>query len=287
MKKTHLILLSVIMFATVGCNLIKREQTENVLVEVAGNYLYKNDIVQLLPPNCSPEDSAKIIDRFVQQWATGILMYDNAKRNITNTTEIEKLVNDYRKSLMIHQYEQQLINQRMKKTIPESSIAHFYEKNSADFLLRENIIKGMLLIMPGDAPQQEDVKKWLVDTDTESLEKIEKYVVKYAVSYDYFLDKWMQLRDIEKLLPQPLKTEELKSDVVIEQNDSIRKFMLKVSEFKPTGAEVPYEYARPEIENTILNNQKIEFIRNLEEDLYNDAVKSGKIKRYTEQEQQQ
>lgn len=41
---------------------------------------------------------------------------------------------------------------------------------------------------------------------------------------------------------------------------------------------MPYDFAKTQIQEILANNNRLEFNRELEENLYNDAEKSGEIK---------
>lgn len=279
MKKPVFIISIVLgLLLSAGCDItLKRKPDKGVLLEVAGEYLYKSDLEQIIPPNSLPEDSAIIADRFIRQWAIDVLMYEKAQRYIANTKEIESLVEDYRKSLLVHEYEQQLINQRMEP-VPEEEMQEFYEKYTSEFPMQEDILKGILLVVPQDAPQLKDVRTWLDDSDnTESLEKIEKYILQYATGYDFFLDHWVSLRQITRHIPTNGLPQTIQKGL-IEQTDSAKLYLLKVEEIRHKGDNMPYEYAKPEIENILRNRKKIEFLQSFEDELYVDALNRGHIK---------
>ena len=61
------------------------------LLEVEGKFLYVDEIQQVMPPNVNDSDSTQIAQSYIRKWVTDVLMYENAKRNITNKTEIDEL----------------------------------------------------------------------------------------------------------------------------------------------------------------------------------------------------
>lgn len=285
-KLVFIISIALGLLLSAGCDIaFKHKHDKGALLEVAGEYLYKSDLEQIIPSNISPEDSTTIADRFIRQWAIDILMYEKAQRNIANTKEIESLVEDYRKSLLVHEYEQQLINQRMEP-VPEEEMQDFYEKYTSEFPMQEDIMKGILLVVPQDAPQLKEVRTWLADSDnTESLEKIEKYILQYATGYDFFLDRWVSLGQIARHIPAANLPRTIQTGL-IEQADSARLYLLKVEEIRHKGDNMPYEYAKPEIENILRNRKKIEFLQSFEDELYVDALNRGRIN-FLEQEDNQ
>jgi len=115
MKTSRLLIL---IFAVVISSSCTRKAADNArvpLLEVEGKFLYLDQIQEIIPPNVNAEDSAEIAESFIRKWVTDVLLYEIAKRNVTNKDEIDRLIEDYRKSLTIHQYQQKLIEQRLPK----------------------------------------------------------------------------------------------------------------------------------------------------------------------------
>ncbi|MFV0391550.1 MAG: hypothetical protein ACK5KP_06690 [Paludibacteraceae bacterium] len=277
MKQFPLILFTVFLVFSCKKLPVTSEKKEPVL-EVAGKFLYKNEIDKIIPTGSSIIDSADIADRYIQKWVTDVLMYDNARRNINHTSEIDALVEEYRKSLIIHAYEEALVVQRVETKVSEEDIAAFYQKYKHRLQLEENIIQGMLLIVPKDAPQLNEVNQWLRDADTKSLESLEKYSLQNAISFDYF-NEWTPLSEI--LRRAPFVVEDSKDFVLntrfTETADSTRLYYLRITKAIPSGETEPYEMAKKHIPNTIINKKKADFIIEFEKSIYNDALRNGEI----------
>ena len=250
------------------------EVARKAILEVEGKFLYADEVQQIIPPNMNDTDSTAIAHSFIRKWVTDVLMYENAKRNVTNKNEIEELVESYRKSLTIHQYQQKMIEQRLPKEPSEVDLKAFYTQYSDQLILKENIIKGLLLIIPQKAPKLSTVRSWVQSGNSKSLESIEKYSLQNAISYDYFGDKWLPLSEILKRIP--LKIEDpskfLSSNRFVETSDSTEHFFLRIESFKLSGQVEPYEMAKDRISNILLNKQKADFISKFEKEIYNDAV---------------
>lgn len=255
------------------------EAARKPLLEVEGKFLYVDEVQQIIPPNVDDSDSTQIAQSYIRKWVTDVLMYENAKRNITNKDEIEELVESYRKSLTIHQYQQKLIEQRLPKEPSEEDLKAFYTQYSDQLVLKENVIKGLLLIIPQKAPKLATVRSWVQSGNTKSLENIEKYSIQNAISYDYFGDKWMPLSEILKRIP--LKIEDpskfVTSNRFVETSDSTEHFFLRIESYKTTGQVEPYEMSKDRISNILLNKKKADFIAKFENEIYTDAVDNETI----------
>ncbi len=269
-----------LLITLLGCSKFIKEKGRVPLLEVNGKILYQDELDKVIPKNTNMIDSASIADRYIKKWATTILMYDNAKKNIINEEEINKLVEEYRQSLTIHEYEQSVVTERVDTNLTQEEMNEFYDKFKSQLILEEHIIKGMLLITPKETPNIEKVRNWIKKGDTESIEKIEKYGLKNAVSFDYFMEEWTPLADLSKKIP--LETNNLGSFIMnnqfIERSDSMRHYFLKIKAARVKGEIEPLEKAKKKISYIILNKKKKDFIVNFEASIYNDAVKNGEVK---------
>ena len=66
-------------------------------------------------------------DAYIRQWATDILFYDKAHAH--EDPELEALVDDYRRSLYVHRYEERLLERKMPQYVSEANVLSFYEAN--------------------------------------------------------------------------------------------------------------------------------------------------------------
>ena len=262
-----------------SCTRKTAEPERTALLEVEGKFLYTDELNNIIPTNISSEDSAQIVERYIRKWVTDVLIYENAKRNITNLDEINLLLEDYKKSLIIHQYQQKLIQQKLPKSPSEKELMDFYEKYSSQFILDDNLIKGILLVVPITAPKISSVRSWVKSANTKSLENIEKYSLKNAISYDYFSNNWTSFSEIMKKMP--IKTDDpanyISNNDFVELEDSTKHYFLKIESYKLIGEQEPFELAKSKIKNLILNKLKAEFITNFEKEIYNDAVQNESI----------
>jgi hypothetical protein len=280
MSKSVFVPIFLLSFVFLGsCTQKKQEVTGKPILEVEGKFLYADEIQQVIPPNVKDSDSTEIVNSYIKKWVKDVLMYENAKRNITNKAEIEDLVESYRKSLTIHQYQQKMIDQRLPKEPSEEDLKAFYEEYSDQLTLKTNIIKGLLLIIPQSAPKIESVRSWVQTANAKSLESIEKYSIQNAISYDYFGDKWLDLGDVLKKIP--LKIEDpskfVSTNRFVEASDSTHHYFLRIEAYKTSGQVEPYEKAKKRISVILLNKQKADFISKFEDELYTDAINSGNV----------
>jgi len=264
----------------IACNKSeKKDGSRTLYLEVDGRYLYVEDIKSIIPQGSSKADSISMANNYIRKWVTDVLLYKHAKSNISDQDEIDRLVEDYRKSLVIHQYQQNLIRERLADVLSEEKLSAYYSGNQDKFHLNNCVIKGVYIQVPLGAPKYAYLQSWLSNFNNKSIENVEKYSVQNATSYQYFGDKWVLFNEVVKNMP--LKMEDpvgfIKSNKYIEVNDSSYHYILRILDFKLIGDIEPYELAKEKIRTILMNREKIDFIKNFENKLYQDAVDHNDI----------
>ena len=70
----------------------------------------------------------------------------------------------------------------------------------------------------------------------------------------------------------------MKTHRKLEFNKNGYWYLLNITEYKAPGEVMPYDFAKTQIQEILANSNRLDFNRELEENLYNDAEKSGEIK---------
>ena len=145
------------------------------------------------------------------------------------------------------------------------------------FILDESIVKGMLVVVPKEARETAKLRGWMAKG---MMDEIEKYAYKSASGYELFTDRWTTTSDLMVQIPMERGEMEsaLRSKNQIEVSDSVRTYILQVTEKRIAGERMPMDYARGAIEKIVLNARELEFLNKERERLYNEAIQSGKVK---------
>ncbi|KAA6333532.1 hypothetical protein EZS27_018065 [termite gut metagenome] len=259
---------------------------KTLLVAIEGNFLYEEDVQKVLPFGISKDDSTTFVNSYIHNWIKDVLLYNKAKSNIPNNSDIDAFVENYRHSLIIQTYQQELIKQQYSWDIPEQEISDYYEQNKNLFLLDLSLIKGLFIKVPVTAPQLDDVRIWYKTETYEAVEKLEKYSFLNAVNYLYFYDKWIPVSEILGYIPLNMSDSEkyIKEKQQIEWSDDAFYYFLNVSEFCEKGEIKPYEFAKTEVKEVLLNWKQVGFIEEIKEDLYHQAEQRNTIIYYNKGE---
>lgn len=250
------------------------------MVQVGDKTLSRQELLDAMPEGLSPADSADFADKYIRSWIDDELLYRVAQKNIPDMERIDALVEKYKRDLVIFEYRKRLLSERVNKEFDEQELIDYYEKNSDKFRLREAILKGLYLKVPETAPNIAQLKKWYCSTKPDGVEKIEKYALKNVVIYDYFYDRWIPFEEVVSNIPYEFGKPEafLKTHPKLEFNKNGYWYLLNITEYRVAGEVMPYDFAKPQIQEILANSSRLAFNRELEESLYNDAEKSGEIK---------
>lgn len=283
MQRRFFFFISGLLLATFsGCDSASSVDKKNVVAEVKGYMLSRHELENAIGKRLSKADSARLADLYVRNWVKDVLIYEKAKENIDRLDEIDREAEEYKRRLIIFEYEKQLVNERLATELSEQELEAFYTQHRKDFMLDQPIVKGLFLKIPADAPQLADVKKWMKRVDDGTLEKIEKYSLQNALVYEYFFDRWVLLGELMKNIPYEMANGNrfLRENKSLEVTQDNFWYYLYVQSYLPAGKEQPYEYAREKIREVLLNQKKKGFIRSVEEELYHKALREEKIKYY-------
>ena len=272
-----LLTLSVSLFA---CKKAIQTDEPDALVKVNDRILTRNEVESLIPKGTTSADSLLLAESFIKKWVKDELVLKIAERNLGDDKEtIDKLVDAYRRSLLRYRYQEKLIQEKLSNEIQESDVLTYYDTNKAKFVLDKNLIKGLFLKVPADAPNLSEVKTWYKSGNVASLEKIEKYSIQNAAIYEYFFDKWVDFDEIRNNIPNQISNPEsfLRTNKILEVTDSSFCYFLNIRQVLLKGQVEPFEYAEPRIREILINQRKLDFIKEFEEELYNDALDGGDV----------
>jgi hypothetical protein len=252
---------------------------EEQLAVVGSHILYREDLDAVIPIELTGADSAAIADNYIRKWATEMLVYENAERYLRNDKRINEKVESYKCGLMIYNYQQHYAEERLDEPSDEDVFA-YYNQDSTKYVLDDAIIKGVMISVPVGIRNIEQLRKHIQKLSEKDIEYIEKFSYKNASSYDYFVDRWVKYADLKRKMPLPSSAENVThgGKNSYEIADSAFVYMLHISDYRAKGEVAPFDYVRETVKAALYKKEKREFLINFEKNIYDEAVKSGKVK---------
>ena len=275
-----LFLMLFIVSCSLDSSILKRKSNE-VIAEVGGEKLLLEDLTRNLDfKNLNESDSLLVVDSYIKNWVSDRLMYIKAKQSIDNLDEVDSLVEVYKRSLIVYEYESQLVNEHLSDQMSDAQMRIYYKENSSLFTLTEPLLKGMLLVSYSDVPDLQVLESLMTNPTENNLDLISSVSVKNAAKFEYFVDNWMPMSEVQKNSPVSLRDGELREGHLMSVSDSVHTVFLYVQEVKEAGDLQPFEYTKSRIRSILTEQSKNEYLRNYRKGLYEIGIQKGDAKRY-------
>jgi hypothetical protein len=277
MRQYFIVLL---MLLVAGCRFFARDSGEEVVAKVGKKEFTRAEIAAMIPKGVPQNDSAARAMDIIQFWVRQELMLAMAEENLNaEEKDVERELEEYRKSLIIHHYQQQLISQKMDTVITGNDIKQFYELHPENFILEQSIVKAVFVEVPRRVAKPEQIKRWMISRDDKAKGDLESYSFQYATKYDYFNNEWVEFARLKARIPDFYQDAEdfLRRQLYYETSDGDNYYFLFVNDFRLVGEKAPYDFVKDRIESLILNNRKMEFIQQLEKDIYQKGKDDNKF----------
>ena len=258
----------------------KEDRVSNIVAIVNTEKLFKKDLKYVLPKNISSKDSTILIKSFVQNWAIKKLLLKAAINNNSSESlkNINQLVQDYKESLLINNYKEELIKQQLDTVIAEEEIAQFYYANNENFKLNEVLVKSKYVYFNQSKSVEKEIISLFKSDAIEAAEALERQQLSFKI-FQLNDSVWLELDQI--LLKLPFSKENLlKKSKFIQKQDSLGLYLVAIKEILNRNDIAPLSYVMPTIKEMILHKRKIELIREIEKIIVKDATKKNNFKVY-------
>lgn len=279
MKKIFIIIVA-LYFASCGSS---GKKEEGIVARVYDDYLYKTDLIGIVPGGTSSRDSISIVKNYINNWIKQKLVIHNAEENLSDKQkDFEKQLEDYKNSLIVFNYEKELIQQKLDTVISDTAITAFYEKNTKDFLLKDNIVKVWYVKLPLNSSNAATAKALYKSETAAAKQSLEEYCKKYAVNYYLDDSTWLYFNDLLKEIPIKTYNQEdyLKYHRYIEMEDSLYSYYVNIKGFQVKESVSPLSFEKENVRKIILNKRKLKLIEEMQDNVYKDALKNKDFEIY-------
>lgn len=266
-------------FLIVGCRRPGNQEDvadSDILVTVGDSSLTMRDVISRIPNGLSEADSSALFSQIVDTWVRELVLTDFARKNIDDIDRIERLVETYRKNLIVTTYLQSM-TEHGASDISEDRIRKFYQANRENMILEEPIIKGAFLKVSESDQSLDRLRAWMTDFSDQSVDKIEEAGLRHASTYKYFKDQWQPWSEIAQQIPYRFFDADafVSSQKNFETSDAGSVYLLHISAFVPSGSEMPYDYAKFRIREILASDDRARRIDKLITDIYRQQIDAG------------
>jgi len=268
----------------VGCDFFQSEEERKVLARVHDDYLYEEDVVDLIPEGASSEDSALFMSNYVNRWAQEELFMHQAKINLSEKRQqdFNKLIDLYRNELYTEAYKDIVISGMIDTTFQDTVIHNYFEANKINFKLNQDLIKLRYIGLEKGYADIKELKKKIIRFDHNDKIDIDEESLKFK-SYSLNDSVWVKPKEIYKKitpLDASMSDEFLKKENFLQLEDSLGVYLVYIKDVLKRNDQAPLEYVKPTIKQILLNRRKLELSKELEKEIIKDAIKQKKFEIY-------
>jgi len=281
MKRDFYLIILIFSFLS-GCSYFsKSSQGDGVVAKVGDKLLLQRELAAALPGGTTKADSVNQAKDYIQRWVKQELMLLMAEENLSDDQkDVQRELDEYRTSLIIHRYQQQLISQKLDTVLTASDIRQFYDLHPERFILEQHIVKAIYIEVPKNVAKVDQLKRWMNSLDDNSRTELEKYSFQYATKFDYFDEQWIDFSQIRSRMPVSLTSSDdaLKRKGFIETYEGNKYYLAAIKDYRLKGDKAPFEFVKDGISNLILNNRKMELVDELQKNIYQKGKKENLFK---------
>lgn len=264
---------------------IDKTATDKPLAKVYNKTLYLSELDGMIPEGTTGEDSLLIINAYVERWVREALLLHEAEKNIPKDLNIDKLVRDYRASLIRHSYEKFLVESRMDSVVTPEQLLEFYEKNKVQYQLENPIVRCYFIKVPRSAPDSDDLRKWWKDCreDKQAYNQLLAYCNKYAEFHQLEDSTWYDVSEIVAAMPDGTVTaDNIRSKQDFTHRDDTYQYFLKVFDILNSKEIAPLSYVAGQARRLILRQRQEKMLEDLQEDMYEVELRKHNVEIFTD-----
>ncbi len=251
-----------------SCSSENENTTEKPLATVFDKSLYPSDIEGIVGPGINAKDSSMLVNSFIENWAKEQLIIAIAEQNIPDDLDVDRLVEDYRLSLIRHSYEQKLVEQRLDSMVTDTEIRRYYESALDQYQLDKTVVQGKFIKLPKEAPEQDTLKLWWKNP-VENKQNLAEYCRIYADKFLVEDSIWIDVDYLAAEFPiSSLKEGSISGGLNTTISSDEFVYYIKVDKVVRQGQIAPLSYVKNKIIKVILRKRKFELLDNMTDELY-------------------
>ena len=259
-------------------------EEEELLASYKDEDLTLRYVLNNIPSNTI--DTNSFIAHYTQSWIRNKMLLDKAKMYVhENDIDIVNPVKDYKESLLIHKYHTELLSNQFDTNVSREEIEKYYKKHFEDFILQKDIVKARYVMINNiDSRSSYEKMRHLITMKNQSdIDELNNLCELYENRCFLNDSTWFYFSDFIHQLPISLK----ESENILFKKNKIYSFtsdnlicIVFLEDYQIKGGNSPLSFVFEDIKELLQSKNKIQFISDIEDKLYSDALSSGEIKIY-------
>lgn len=262
-----------------GCS----EKTESkegsrLLARVHNKSLYLSELEGMFPQFATSEDSLLVIRAFTDRWVREAILLHEAEKNLPAGLNIDKLVRDYRASLVRSNYERVLVEQLLDSTVTQAELQAFYDQHKEQYQLETPIMRCHFLKVPLPVPDADRLRKLWGSKRAADTRQLKQYGEQYAKVALLDDSLWYSIDEVGRLLPKgTITSENLNAKQEFTLQDGEFQYYFRLFDRKNRQDIAPLGYIQEQARKVILHVRKQQLLEDVKQDMYDQELRRNNI----------
>lgn len=277
--KRILPLLLIAVMLLVSC----RRNADPVVAQVYQYKLFTSEVQAGMPSGLSQEDSLALVRVFIDDWVKEKLVLHEAERHLTpREKDFERELAEYRNSLLAQRYLDKIwVENTANDTVTEKELSDFARSLDDRYTVEKEIVRVNYVKLPSCSDKLPLVREILFHEDRRVDQK-EALVAMLGDSIEYLLDddEWLYLDDLQNEVSFQLDVKEFDSRgkvLQIEKEVGENSVFLVILDYRSQRSVNETKEERAAAGMLLTNRRRTQFVNRYVQELYDRAVKEGKI----------
>src|SRR5687768_3608446 len=275
------------LFFFAACNPPKpfvEDSSDQILLARVFDYkLYFDDIKDLIQGYSNAEDSIQQVKTLTEHWVRDRLILVEAEKNFPKEANMNKLLEDYRQSLLRHFFEQRIIEERLDTVITEDDLQRYYEANKEQHRLESGILRGYYFKLMKPLNRSDRILTWWEDFPEKHFDDVISYTAQRAKTNWSDSTQWHEMHMIVQLFPEgTLSPSAIRSYEGIMKEDREYIYLLYPLEVYHERDIAPLSRVRPQASRYIIHQRELELLDSIKNEIYDRDIQSEQVKIFIE-----
>lgn len=272
------ILFCLVILAAQSCREASVIFGDNAVAKVGRVVLTPEEVAAALPKGVAAADSVALAEAYVEKWVVRRLKLQEAELIFSNTADdIDRMVEEYRQSLLIRKIEQYYLNTDTTAEISDAEIENYYKAHKSEFKLKAPVVKGYVIAVPEQFRRREWMLSSMRSNKSGAFDDVEQVCLKNNFRLNKF-EEWTDVNEFVGYLPL-LRSQKYESLIAKRDVQQIHHnhtyYYFRVTNVLEVGDPMPLFMVRDNILRILTMRHQSEVIRRQEQRMLETAVQNG------------
>lgn len=226
-------------------------------------------------------DSVALAENYINQWVRREVKIQEAVSVLAaELADVDRLVEDYRTSLLSSRLEQRYLAGKLDTLITDSMVLSYYNSHRGEFLMDRTILKGRIVRLPDNYRQSVKLYNLMGSKGAEKQQDFLDLCKKNNFELHTF-DSWVDFSEFLSYLPVRRDKNYdyiLSGGEVRQMADADSKYFIQIDEVLRKGENAPLERVADMVRKILYNRRRVEIVGQYNDSLYNAALVEGVIR---------